>query len=146
MRKIISVDSCKLNHNAEKIYEAVSDVSVYKDWWSKNVKIKVLHISDNCIGSKVEIRASGGWFRCEIVSVNSPKEVAIKYYEGVQKGMGIWKIEKTGENESIVTYSIELEPVGFIPRFLSNFINFSKIHSKAMKEMFVSLERYLSTP
>lgn len=145
MRKIISADSCRLKHSADKIFEAVSDVSVFKDWWSKNIKIKVLHISENRIGSKVEIRASGGWFRCEVVSVSPPNEVIIKYYEGVQKGEGVWKIRKAGDDESVVTYSIELEPVGIIPRFLSNFMNFSKLHSKSMKEIFQSLNEYLST-
>ena len=97
------------------------------------------------VGSQVDIRASGGWFRCEVVSVNKPNEVRIKYYEGVQLGAGIWKVKKTGENETMLTYDINLEPNGFMPRLLSNFVNFSKFHSKAMKGMFASLDRYLTT-
>lgn len=145
MKRIISSDSCILKHSAEKVFDAVSDVTVYKDWWSSNVKIKVLNAKAERTGSRVEIRASGGWFRCEIVSVSKPDEVRIKYYEGVQLGEGIWKVEKTGENETMLTYDINLEPNGFMPRLLSNFINFSKIHSKAMKGMFAGLDRYLSS-
>ena len=145
MKKIISADSCRLNHSAESVFNAVADVMVYKNWWSNNVKVKVLESSSNFIGSRIEIRASGGWFRCEIVSVNKPYKVRVRYYAGVQIGEGIWTNEKTGDSDTKLTYSIKLEPFGFIPRFLSNFINFSKIHSKAMKEMFVSLDRYLSS-
>lgn len=145
MKRIISSDSCILKHSAEKVFDAVSDVTVYKDWWSSNVKIKVLNTKAERTGSQVEIRASGGWFRCEVVSVSMPDEVRIKYYEGVQLGDGIWKIEKTGENETMLTYDINLEPNGFTPRLLSNFISFSKIHSKAMKGMFAGLDRYLSS-
>ena len=145
MKRIISSDSCKLNHSAEKVFDAVSDVTVYKDWWSSNVRIKVLNAKEGRVGSQVEIRASGGWFRCEVVSMNKPDEVRIKYYEGVQLGEGIWKVEKTGENETVLTYDINLEPNGFVPRLLSNFINFSKIHSKAMKGMFSNLDKYLSS-
>ncbi len=116
MKRIISSDTCKLNHSAEKVFNAVADVSVYKDWWSKKVKVDVLESNDNFIGSKVEIRASGGWFRCEVVSANKPVEVRIKYYEGVQLGEGIWTLEKMGENETVLTYSINLEPNGFMPR------------------------------
>ena len=133
MKRIISSDSCKLSHSAEKVFDAVSDVTVYKDWWSSNVKIKVLEAKEVRVGSRVEIRASGGWFRCEVVSMSKPNEVRIKYYEGVQLGEGIWKLEKLGENETMLTYNINLEPNGLMPRFLSNLINFSKIHSKAMK-------------
>ena len=32
-----------------------------------------------------------------------------------------------------------------IPRFLSDYINFSKIHSKAMLGLFEGFEKYLST-
>lgn len=144
MRRIISEDSYKLTHSAEEVFEAVSDVRVYKDWWSSNVKIKVLNVTDERTGSRVEIRASGGWFRCEITEVKKPSEVRVKYYEGVQIGEGIWKIEKDDDGYTVLSYSIDLEPNGLMPRLLSNFINFSKIHSKAMKGMFAGLERYLS--
>jgi ribosome-associated toxin RatA of RatAB toxin-antitoxin module len=136
MRRIISVDSCVLNHNAEKVFDAISDVTVYKDWWSSNVKVKVIVETENRVGSKVEIRASGGWFRCEITSLIPPNEIRVKYYYGVQVGEGIWSIEKTGANESVVTYSIDLEPVGFMAKLLSNFMNLSKMHSKSMVECF----------
>lgn len=145
MRRIFSEDSYKYKHSVEKVFNAVADVTVYKDWWSKKVKVNILKSTDNFTGSKVEIRASGGWFRCEIISVNKPNEVRVQYYEGVQKGEGIWSLKKTGESETVLTYSINLEPNGFIPRLLSNFINFSKMHSKAMKEMFLNLESYLSS-
>lgn len=120
MRRIISNDSYKLNHNTEKVFNAVADVTVYKDWWSKNVKVKVLESKDDFIGSRVEIRTSGGRFRCEVVSVKNPSEVRICYYDGVQTGEGIWTIIPEGEFGTLLTYSINLEPNGFIPRFLSN--------------------------
>jgi ribosome-associated toxin RatA of RatAB toxin-antitoxin module len=145
MKKIISADTCILKYEPELIFDAISDVTVYDKWWSKNVKIKVLQYNDNRIGSKVEVHALGGWFRCEIVSTSPPNEVRIKYYEGVQKGLGIWTIEKTGDNKSILTYSIDLEPVGLFPGFLSHIMNFSKIHSKRMEEMFESLDTFLET-
>jgi ribosome-associated toxin RatA of RatAB toxin-antitoxin module len=144
MRRIISTDSGRINHSAEKVFSAVADVMVYNNWWSKRVKVEVLESNADFIGSKVEIRASGGWFRCEIVSVNKPFEVRVFYYAGVQKGEGIWTIIPAGDSGAVLTYSINLEPNGFMPRLLSNFLNFSKIHSNAMKEMFTGLDKYLS--
>jgi len=144
MRRIISTDSCRINHSAKKVFYAVADVMVYKNWWSKKVKAEVLESNADFIGSKVEIRASGGWFRCEIVSVKKPFEVRVRYYAGVQKGEGIWTIIPAGDSGAVLTYSINLEPNGFMPRLLSNFLNFSKIHSNAMIEMFTGLDKYLS--
>jgi ribosome-associated toxin RatA of RatAB toxin-antitoxin module len=144
MRRIISTDSCRINHSAEKVFYAVADVMVYKNWWNKRVKVEVLESNADFIGSKVEIRASGGWFRCEIVSVKKPFEVRVFYYAGVQKGEGIWTIIPAGDSGAVLTYSINLEPNGFMLRLLSNFLSFSKIHSNAMKEMFAGLDKYLS--
>ncbi|MCU0373086.1 MAG: SRPBCC family protein [Ignavibacteria bacterium] len=144
MRRIISTDTCRFNHGAEKVFYAVADVTGYKNWWSKNVKVLVLESNVNFIGSKVEVSASGGRFRCEIVSVKKPFEVRVRYYAGVQKGEGNWTIIPESDSVTGLTYSIDLEPNGFIPRFLSNFINYSKIHSNAMKEMFTGLDKYLS--
>lgn len=145
MKRIISYDTYKINQSPDKVFQAVADVTVYKYWWSKKVKVNVLESTEDYVGSKVEIYASGGWFRCEVVSVNKPFEIRIKYYEGVQLGEGIWIMDKTGENETALTYSINLKPNGFIPGLLSNFLNFSKIHSRAMKDMFHNLDNYLSS-
>ncbi len=132
--------------------EGYDEVIVRKDNFIKQLKVAlgerklnlVLESIVNFIGSKVEVSASGGRFRCEIVSVKKPFEVRVRYYAGVQKGEGLWTIIPAGDSGAVLTYSINLEPNGFIPRLLSNFLNFSKIHSNAMKEMFKGLDKYLS--
>lgn len=145
MKRIVSKDTIILNHSAEKVFYAVADVTVYKDWWSRKVSVNVLESKESFTGSKVEVSASGGRFRCEIVSAVKHSEVRVKYYDGVQTGEGIWTIEEISDSKTRLTYSINLEPNGFIPRLLSNFMNFSGMHSKSMKEMFEGLERYLDS-
>lgn len=144
MRRITAQDSAVFNCPAEKIYDAVADMSQYEKWWGPKVKVKILEISSSQIGSKVEVRAAGGWFRCEIISLKPFEEIGILYYEGVQKGEGIWRINKLEKNIAELTYLIDLEPNGFIPRILSNFMNFSKLHSAAMRDLFSGLENYLA--
>lgn len=144
MKRIISNDVYISRHSPEKLFAAVSDISTYHKWWGNKVKVKIIEKTENKIGSKVEVRASGGWFNCEILSMTPFTEVRTKYFAGVQKGEGVWKIEKLNENETKLSYSIDLEPNGIIPRFLSNFINFSKLHSSAMEDLFSGLEEYLS--
>ena len=144
MKRIISNDKYVYKHDPEKIFDAISDFRVYSQWWGKDVKLKLILVTENKIGSQVEVRASGGWFRCELVSLTPFEEVRIKYYEGVQSGEGIWRINRLDNGNSELVYSIDLEPKGLLPRFLSNFINFSEIHSKAMLGLFEGLEEYLS--
>ncbi|HMV78159.1 MAG TPA: SRPBCC family protein [Leptospiraceae bacterium] len=144
MRRIIADDSAVFSFSPEKVYSAVSDMSTYEKWWGKKVKVKVLELSPQGVGSKVEVHAVGGWFRCEIISLKPFEEAGILYYDGVQKGKGIWSIEKLGAGKTKLSYSIDLEPNGFVPRFLSNFMNFSKLHSQAMKDLFSGLENFLA--
>jgi ribosome-associated toxin RatA of RatAB toxin-antitoxin module len=145
MRRIISNDKYLYKHDPEKIFDAISDFRFYSQWWGKKVHVKLIQVTENKIGSRVEVHASRGWFRCELVSLLPFEEVRIKYYEGVQSGEGIWKINRLEDGKCELIYSIDLEPKGLLPRFLSNYINFSKIHSKAMLGLFEGLEKYLLT-
>jgi len=62
-KRIISSDSCILSHSADKVFDAVSDARVYKDWWSSNVRIKVLNAKEGrrlaggytCFGRMVQV-------------------------------------------------------------------------------------------
>lgn len=143
MRKIVCRDSCELEHDVRKVFAAVSDVGAYEHWWPESVKIKVLSRSEKLSGSKVEIRSSGGMFRCEIISVAADKEVTVNYYGGVLRGSAVWLIEKKTDNSCRLHYNLDLVPHGFLPELLSNFFDFSAIHSRTMINMFSGLKNYL---
>ncbi len=145
MRKIVCRDSCELEHDAKKVFDAVSDVGAYELWWPEDVKIKVICRNENISGSKVDIRSSGGSFKCELVSFIADKEVKVNYYGGVLRGSAVWLIDKTGEDSCRLHYNLDLVPHGFIPEFLSNFIDFSAIHSRTMTVMFSGLKKHLDS-
>lgn len=144
MRRIKANDCAKLEGSVEKIFDIISDVRTYPNWWPTSVKVKVLEHKDDGLGSKIEVRAAGGWFRCTITSVDKPTKIGIQYYDGVQKGEGWWTITKIDENLVQVCYTIDLEPYGFVPRILSNFLDFSKIHSNLMKDIYKKIQYLLS--
>jgi len=143
MRKIVCRDSCELQHDAGRVFKAVSDVSAYEHWWPEDVKIKVICRNENISGSKVEIRSSGGRFKCELISFVDCKEVTVNYYGGVLRGSAVWLIEKKNGDSCRLHYNLDLVPHGFLPELLSNFIDFAAIHSGTMTVMFSGLKKYL---
>jgi hypothetical protein len=77
------------------------------------------------------------------VQVIRDREILIKYVDGVHRGTGRWTLEKVADGTR-ACYQIDLEPHGWFPRLLSNFMDFGKMHSRSMEELFDGLEDWLS--
>ncbi len=144
MRRIVASDYQEYPFSPELIYQVLSDISGYKKWWPWGIRVKVLKKTPEGLDSKIEVWASGGWFRCKTTSLNPTDSVSIQYYAGVVSGESYWSIEALGNGMTKVCYTIDLEPHGVMPRLLSNVINISKIHSLQFKRVFRSLHRHLN--
>ncbi len=144
MRKIICRDECELDHCSADVFKAVADVGTYKDWWGGKVFVKVIERKEGYIGSKIEVKSNGGKFFCEIADFIPDRHVIVNYYKGVVRGKGIWIIDCEPDNKCRLHYNIDLVPHGFIPRLLSNFMNYSSMHSRTMDTLFTNLEKYLA--
>lgn len=145
MRRIIASDDYEYPFSQQLIYQVLADIPGYKNWWPRQFRVKLLEKTPNNLDSKIEVWASGGWFRCKTTSLNPPNRVGITYYQGVVVGDSFWSIEPLDNGMTKVSYSIDLEPHGIIPCLVSNFINISTIHSLQFKRVLRSLHRYLST-
>lgn len=94
------------------------------------------------MGSQFEIRPRGSWFICEVAQVVLGREILIEYVDGVHRGTGYWTLEKV-DNGTRACYQIDLEPQGWIPRLLSNWMGSGKMHSRSMAKVFDGLESWL---
>jgi hypothetical protein len=72
------------------------------------------------------------------------RKILIRYVEGVRRGTGRWTFEKLAEGTR-ACYRIDLEPQGWLPRLLSNWLDFGKMHSRSMTKVFDGLESWLTT-
>ena len=145
MRRIIASDFREYPFSPQLIYQVLSDVSGYKSWWPLGVKVKVLEKTANGLNSKIEVWASGGWFRCQTTALNPPNRVCIQYFAGVVCGESYWTIEPLANGLTKVGYSINLEPHGILPRLISNMVNISMIHSLQFKRVLRSLHQHLES-
>lgn len=128
----------------EKLYEVLSDIPSYAKWWPWGVRVKVIEQSPNKIGDKIEVWASGGWFRCKVDALQPCQRVGIKYYAGVVLGETYWTITPLQDGRTKICYVIDLELNGILPKLVGVVINFSAIHSFQFRRVFASLENYLS--
>ena len=125
-----------------QIWKVITDLSSYSAWWPSSIKIKTLHLSNELIGSRIEVRPYGGQpFCCEVSSINDSKELTLKY-SGIYSGTGKWTISEIN-GESCVTYKIELKIQNTMVRLLSFVLPVASIHSKLMEEVLTGLGQYL---
>lgn len=143
MQRLTASDCRVYPYPPEKVYDVLSYIPGYAKWWPWGVRVKVLEQSSNRIGDKIEVWASGGWFKCTVNSLEPLERIGIKYYAGVVLGETYWTITPQEDGKTKVCYTIDLELHGMLPKLMGVFINFSFIHSFQFRRVLTCLEQYL---
>jgi ribosome-associated toxin RatA of RatAB toxin-antitoxin module len=142
MKNIHTINSKVLPHTRTRIWEVITDLSNYSAWWPSSLKIKILHLSEGLLGSRIEIRPYGGQaFYCEVSGMNDCTELTMTY-TGIYTGMGRWTISEVN-GQRRVTYEIELKIESTMIRLLSSVLPVASIHSRLMEKVLSGLEQYL---
>lgn len=143
MRRIQATDCRTLAFPILQVFAALEDFERYPEWWPAQLKLRVLTISQERIGTRLEIRPSGGRSVVEVANIVPCQRIEVKYVQGVHRGTGIWTFEEAGEGTK-VCYRIDLQPQGWMSRLLSSFVQFGWMHSRLMNAVFDGLEEWLS--
>jgi len=142
MKNIHTINSKVLPHARTRIWEVITDLSRYSVWWPSSLKIKILHLSEGLIGSRIEIRPYGGQaFYCEVTGVDDSTELTMTY-TGIYTGTGRWTISEV-KTQRCLTYEIELKIESPMVRMLSFVLPVASIHSHLMEKVLSGLGRYL---
>ena len=145
MSKVIARDIKMLNFPVALVYRTLTDFASYPKWYPKPFKFNVLHLDSHAVGTTLAIE-NGRLVKwtAKITSFEPDKLIGIDYIEGAWLGKTYWRFEDR-EGKTRLTLEIHLEINKPWLRFLSRFMNFSKLHSKQMHHVFNALEKYLST-
>lgn len=142
VRRVHSDDCRTLPFSASEVFNAILDFQRYPEWWPKQLRIRVLRTTTDFLGSQIEVRPMGGRFTCEVVGIERNRIIQIAYVDGLHRGVGVWKFEADGDGTA-VSYRIDLEPQGWLPRLLSHVMDFGRIHSNEMQQVFDGMEKWL---
>jgi ribosome-associated toxin RatA of RatAB toxin-antitoxin module len=141
MTKIKARDEIQLNCSVDEVWNILTDIPQYHEWWPKSVNLKVYNFSKEIVGTQFEARPLGGKsFSCKVVSVDPKKEIRLSYFEGIYRGEGIWNVE-IKDNLINVSYTVDLEIVDKSIAFLSKLVSIPKLHSMIFKRILSGLER-----
>lgn len=133
-----------LPYSAQQIWDIIIDFKAYSEWWPSKVKTKALKISNEVIGSQIEVRPYGGMgFICEVVKVKPNTELVMEY-SGLYKGLGVWTISENN-GQCNVAYEINLDVNHPLIRISSHLLPVDKIHYNLMEKVFLGLEQKLVT-
>lgn len=143
MTRVIAEDSVLLNYPADYVYRTLTDFASYSQWWPKKIKFRIVHLNPGVTGTTLEIQNTPlvKW-KAVISGFKQSRLLAIDYTGGAWVGRTIWRFED-GEGKSKLTLDIDLEVNKGWLRVLSKFMNFSRVHSKEIKEVFKNLNIYL---
>jgi uncharacterized protein YndB with AHSA1/START domain len=139
MRRTQATDCRTLPFGPDRVWAALVDFAGYPRWWPQGRRLRVLRVMDGLVGSRFEVGPRGGRFVCEVAGVLPSREMRIAYVGGVHRGTGVWTLEPAGAGTR-VCYAVDLEPHGWAVQLLSNFLDFGKMHSRAMGRLFDGLE------
>jgi len=143
MTKIKTKDCISLNHKSEEIFNIISDLSSYQKWWPKQIKVKLLKVIPELIGSCLKISPFGGMsFNTEIVSFKIPEELNLKY-SGIYSGTGKWTIEKL-QDKTRLCYEVDLVIENKVVVLISKIVNVEEIHSKLIRKLLENLDKQLN--
>lgn len=142
MRRTQATDCRTVPFGVSRVFAALLDFDSYPRWWPAELRVRVLKVTPERAGSRIEIRPRGSRFICEVGQVIPDQEIVIQYVEGAHRGTGRWTFEKLADSTR-ACYQIDLEPQGWLPRLLSNWMDFGTMHSRSMAKVFDGLESWL---
>lgn len=140
---VTAKDSKVIHYPIEDVYRTLTDFHSYSSWYPRPFKIEVLHLNANAVGTTLSIE-NGKLVKwtAKISGFKPNNLIAIDYIEGAWLGKTFWRFES--ENGSTrVTLEIDIEINSPWLRHLSKIMNFSKVHSKQMQQVFNALELYM---
>jgi ribosome-associated toxin RatA of RatAB toxin-antitoxin module len=145
MSRVIARDIKILNFPVDRVYRAFTDFASYPKWYPKPFKFDVLHLDSHAVGTTIAIENGRlvKWI-AKITAFEPDKLIGIDYVNGAWLGKTQWKFEDK-EGKTKLTLEINLEINKPWLRFLSRFMNFRKLHSKQMHQVFDAMERYLAS-
>ncbi|MEL1135226.1 SRPBCC family protein [Desulfitobacterium sp. THU1] len=145
MSRIQARDSYEYPYSLDMVYTILADIPGYKSWWPGEFRVRILEQTQDHLHAKIEVWASGGWFRCETTSLTSPHRIDIRYYQGVVVGESWWDLEGLPNGYTKVSYSINLEPRGRVMGCVARIINISALHSFQFRRVLKRLHRHLDS-
>jgi len=134
-----------LNYPVSYVYRTLTDFASYIKWYPKPFKFEVLHLDSHAIGTTVAIENGKlvKWV-AKITAFEPDKLLGIDYIEGAWLGKTYWRFDEMN-GKTKLTLEIDLEINKSWLRFLSRFMNFSKLHSRQMQQVFNALEHYMGS-
>lgn len=143
MRRIHVTDTAELPYVPAIVWKTLVDFPASPVWWGPNVVVTVQHFEPAIVGTIVSVRPYGGLgFRCRVSEVNSETEMKMEYFEGIYRGIGIWRLTPNDKGTRL-SYEIDLEIKSVFMKVLSCFLNIGSIHSRLMQQVFENLKQHI---
>ena len=144
MGSLTAKDSRFFDFPVDYVYRTLTDFSSYSKWWPHEIKFDIEHLNPEVVGTTISVQ-NGPFvkWKSRISAFKTNKLLAVDYVDGAWIGKTRYRFEEK-EGQTELTLEIDLDVNRAWLKFISIFLNFSKIHSKQIQHVFRNLEKYLA--
>jgi uncharacterized protein YndB with AHSA1/START domain len=140
---IHATDEITIPFPINEVWSVVVDIRGYPLWWPKSLRICLLPGDTELLGTEMEVRPVGGRpFRCRVEAVDLSRRIRMRYFGGFIDGFGEWRLEPL-DQETRVTYRLEVEAHGWLVVFLGKTLDLARLHSRSMQTVLQNLNLFL---
>jgi len=144
MGSLTSKDSHFFDFPVDYVYRTLTDFASYSKWWPHEIKFDIEHLNPEVVGTTINVQ-NGPFvkWKSRISAFKTNKLLAVDYVDGAWIGKTRYRFEeKDGQTELSLELDLDINRAWL--KFISIFLNFSKIHSKQIRHVFNNLDKYLA--
>lgn len=136
-------DETYIHLSPAEIWTVLADIAQYPTWWPRTLFVRLIHAEPGLIGTEFSIRPYG-WrsFRCQVVSVEKPVRICLKYDGVYMGGVAEWRLEPIHLGTKVI-YDMDAEVNDPLVALVGKVINLKSIHSYSMRNIFQNLKKQL---
>ena len=125
------------------IWPVLADIAQYPNWWPWLLFVSPLRVNQGLIGTEFTIRPYG-WrsFCCQVVSVEEPVRICLKYDGVYMGGVAEWRLEPVDDGTRVI-YDMDAEVNDPLVALVGKVIDLKSIHSFSMRNIFRNLKKKL---
>lgn len=138
---IRAADERVVPFSAEQVWPVLLDFRRVPEWWPRSLRVKVVAVTADGVGSELEIHPRGGRaFRCRAESAETAHRLVMRYPGPFIAGTGEWRLEPVPGGTRVI-YTLDVVAQGRLVAWLGRWLNLGEIHSKSMRDVLENLER-----
>lgn len=126
------------------VWRTLADFGRFASWWPWPLRPRATHVAPTLVGSRYEVRPlAGPDFECEVVAIEPPALLRVRYVRGPYAGTGEWRLsrEAGAPGRTRVRYVVDLTTSHPVLAPIGRVVGLDALHSFVSGGVLAALAR-----